>query len=159
MTDGPGSAVSGVHSGGGWVLRAWRLTLAQARLVAAAFVDIASATLARSQLGDMGGAEHPAGLDPASRAGGSRPRLRHRALLVERAVGVALEFVDWHGGPSPHFTTARSCPCGTDAVGPLAAGSTGKSNISVGIASVAQAFGISTMPLMRPSTGAVPRIA
>src|SRR5580704_7246276 len=33
-----------------------------------------------------------------------------------------------------------------------------KSKISVGIAIVQRAFGISTMPLIRPSTGAVPTI-
>ncbi|CFP65304.1 Uncharacterised protein [Bordetella pertussis] len=33
-----------------------------------------------------------------------------------------------------------------------------KSKISVGMASVQHALGMSTMPLMRPSTGAVPRM-
>jgi hypothetical protein len=49
-------------------------------------------------------------------------------------------------------------PAGTECFGPDAFGRISKSNISVGIASVQQAFGMSTMPLMRPSTGAVPKI-
>ena len=36
-------------------------------------------------------------------------------------------------------------------VGPLALGRMSKSKISVGIAMVQQAFGMSTMPLMRPA--------
>ena len=48
--------------------------------------------------------------------------------------------------------------CGTSRVGPLAFGRISKSKISVGNASVQHAFGMSTIPLIRPSTGAVPRI-
>lgn len=43
--------------------------------------------------------------------------------------------------------------------GPSAFGFRSKSKISVGSHKVAQAFGISTTPLIWPSTGAVPRIA
>jgi len=49
-------------------------------------------------------------------------------------------------------------PAGTECFGPDAFGRISKSKISVGMASVQQAFGMSTMPLMRPSHGAVPRI-
>ena len=54
---------------------------------------------------------------------------------------------------------ARSTPPLTPANGPEAVGVISKLKISVGKYSVAQAFGISTIPLMRPSTGAVPRMA
>lgn len=43
--------------------------------------------------------------------------------------------------------------------GPAALGRTSKSKICVGNQSVAQAFGMSTTPLMWPCTGAVPRMA
>ena len=42
---------------------------------------------------------------------------------------------------------------------PVALGLMSMPNISVGIANVAHALGMSTIPLIRPSTGAVPRIA
>jgi hypothetical protein len=53
---------------------------------------------------------------------------------------------------------AKSTP-ETCLLGPALLGLMSNAKISVGIASVAQALGISTMPLMRPSTGAVPKIA
>ena len=58
---------------------------------------------------------------------------------------------------SIQLVLATSAP-ETAFVGPEAFGRMSKSKISVGIARVQQAFGMSTMPLIRPSTGAVPRI-
>lgn len=53
---------------------------------------------------------------------------------------------------------ATSCPAGTLAFGPALFGRMSKSKISVGTATVQHALGMSTIPLTRPSTGAVPRI-
>jgi hypothetical protein len=58
-----------------------------------------------------------------------------------------------------HFVTARSTSPARYLIGPLALSLMSKSKISVGSHSVAQALGISTIPLIWPSTGAVPRIA
>ena len=52
---------------------------------------------------------------------------------------------------------ATSAP-DTFLVGPEAFGLMSKSKMAVGMASVAQTLGMSTIPAMRPSTGAVPRI-
>lgn len=58
-----------------------------------------------------------------------------------------------------HFTTARSTSEVTALWGPDAFGLMSNEKISVGSASVAHALGMSTMPLMRPSIGAVPKMA
>lgn len=63
------------------------------------------------------------------------------------------------GGWGRYLQVARS---GFDLIiffGPAEQGVMSKSKISVGTNTVAQALGMSTMPLMWPSTGAVPRMA
>ena len=61
-------------------------------------------------------------------------------------------------GGDCYTTNARSVPP-TIFVGPSAFGVMSKLKMSVGRYSVAQAFGMSTIPLILPCTGAVPRIA
>src|SRR5262249_45368533 len=70
---------------------------------------------------------------------------------AERAAGAAAppQIV-----PQAAFDTSE--PAATLRVGPAAVGRMSNSKMSVGMASVQQALGISTMPLTRPSTGAVP---
>jgi hypothetical protein len=58
-----------------------------------------------------------------------------------------------------HFALARSALPVTIFFGPSAFGRMSNEKISDGTYSVAQALGISTMPLMWPWTGAVPRVA
>src|SRR5262245_53578352 len=60
--------------------------------------------------------------------------------------------------PAACFQRPAASAPETILVGPFAFGRMSNSNISVGIARVQQALGISTIPLMRPSTGAVPKI-
>src|SRR6478752_2283263 len=160
MTDRPRSAVAGVHFARHRLLGFYRFAFDDARLVRALLVEVTSAPLGARDLRDVRHAEHAPRVGAAGGAERVRLGLRHRPLLVEVAVRVTFEFVDRHGGScGGYLATAKSWPCGTEAVGPLAEGKIGKLNISVGMAKVAQAFGMSTMPLTRPSTGAVPKMA
>ena len=67
-----------------------------------------------------------------------------------------------HAREPPRFRQSsdrgRSTPPAMCRIGPAAVGLMSNSKISVGSQSVAQAFGMSTTPLMCPCTGAVPRI-
>lgn len=86
-------------------------------------------------------------------------RLAHLAQHTEGAAATAFVLVNWHPCISYQLLVlAISVPGVTSFSGPSAFGLISKSKISVGIQSVAQALGISTMPLICPSTGAVPRI-
>lgn len=102
-------------------------------------------------------------------------RIGHLGEIRERAAVIADIFVQRHcskllyvcdstaapaGAALPRQATrARSTPPPTWAIGPDAFGFMSNSKISVGSHSVAHALGISTIPLMWPSTGAVPRMA
>lgn len=100
---------------------------------------------------------------------------RDAAQHVRGAVVGTMEFIDGHQESSSarrptdaarvscramgYEATARSLPPRSINFGPSALIEISKSKIPVGSHRVAHAFGISTMPLMCPSTGAVPRIA
>src|SRR5262245_29050334 len=114
---------------------------------------------------------------PASRAGHGIFTRAHGAPVAKLTTSVATIHIQRHwflprqktedaprrcdlqcpGALPCQFVTA-TLDLGTEGFGPAALGLISKSKISVGIASVQQALGMSTMPLMRPSTGAVPRI-
>jgi hypothetical protein len=81
-----------------------------------------------------------------------------RTPFGESAALPAIIFVNRHG-ILLYFATERSAPLLIIFFGPSAFGMMSNSKISVGRNTVAQAFGISTIPLMCPSTGAVPRMA
>lgn len=96
--------------------------------------------------------------------------IAHGAQFGKRATPGAPIFIQGHAhSPEPLVDSdgsatfqpamARSAPPLTLICGPDVLGMMSKSKISVGIHSVAQALGMSTMPLMCPSTGAVPRMA
>jgi hypothetical protein len=83
----------------------------------------------------------------------------HWALRGEDAAGAAGIVVNWHPHRSYKSGASGSVTPGlTILLGPEALGRISKSKISVGKYKVAQAFGMSTTPLMCPWTGAVPRI-
>lgn len=108
---------------------------------------------------------------PANRAFPLTIGVLHHAKDLERTMTLTFEFVGGHTclakttrvtqqscGPIRH-ALLRSIFPSTALIGPSAPGRMSKSKISMGRASVAQALGISTMPLIRPSHGAVPRMA
>lgn len=72
----------------------------------------------------------------------------HRAQRLERAATRAVIFVGRHRRAQTSGDSGMSTPFVTDAVGPFADGLMSKSKIAVGSHSVAQAFGMSTTPLM-----------
>ena len=98
----------------------------------------------------------PAGAGPADRTGAGRVALGNPADGFKSAAGGARIVVGGHG--------QRSCEIGMLMlpsrwmIGPAADGLMSNWKISVGSHSVAQAFGMSTTPLMWPCTGAVPRM-
>jgi hypothetical protein len=176
MTDRPRPPVTRVQLRASGRSRRWALR--DPRLVAGALVDVTRTAFRSRQECGSACAENAT---RACAALGTRGRFLgegHRPLLVEATVFVALEFVQGHLGLQlglakarhrtssaarleslDYVTTAKSLPGGTDSVGPAALGVMSKSKISVGMAKVAHAFGMSTMPLIRPSTGAVPKMA
>src|SRR5690606_20646642 len=96
----------------------------------------------------------------AERAAGAVRRQPGIAHLAQGAEGAAVGtgvFVDGHR-MVPQEAAGMSGPGVTSFSGPSALGLRSKSKISVGSHRVAQALGMSTTPLMWPSTGAVPRM-
>lgn len=164
-----------------------RITSNDPRLVLTALVHRSCAAREHGARRQIGRAEQSLAALPTFRARRGLAHLCDRPRQFERPMFTALKFVNRHpdlafvlmfafhvelagaalipftkscAGTQCYLATARSLPAGTDlALGPSAVGVMSKSKISVGMASVAQAFGISTMPLIRPSTGAVPKIA
>jgi hypothetical protein len=128
----------------------------QRRLVGAPLIAISRGDLRPRHPPHAGGAENARSFAPAYGTRGRRIELAHRSLLVEKTVSGALVLVDGHA--FLYLAIARSVPEGTIGIAPDV-GFTSNVKISVGIASVAHAFGMSTIPLIRPSTGAVPKIA
>jgi hypothetical protein len=122
----------------------------------ASFVPVTRDSFAALASCDPGDAQDSRARHVACGTGLRGSELGHGPLQLEDAVSGALVFVKGHGGP--HVTDARSFPSGIIGTGALL-GRMSMAKISVGMASVAQALGMSTIPLIRPSTGAVPKIA
>jgi hypothetical protein len=130
--------------------------LDHAGLMAALFVAIARHSFAPLDEGAPRNAQNARGRLTTGRAGGGGGEVLDRTVELEDAVRATLVLVKGHD--APQVTEARSCPAGI-AGRDSALGRMSMAKISVGMASVAHALGMSTIPLMRPSTGAVPRMA
>src|SRR5688572_12156205 len=110
-------------------------------------------------------AQHTTGVARTRRAGHVLFAQDDAVRSFEGSVFWTFVFVDRHLGSlawlgfTRYLTTAKSTSEVTDFCGPLALGLMSNEKISVGKASVAHALGMSTMPLMRPSMGAVPKMA
>lgn len=158
--------------------------MADMGLVCALLVPLHRRTGVPVEATETGDRDHP-GRSLAAVGTGRRLRgTRKGTDLIEGSMFGAFKFVQWHGDPLTsgtavpeasqsvddagfadelptltQVTLARSALVGMEIFGPFALGRMSKLKISLGIARVAQALGISTMPLIRPSTGAVPRMA
>jgi hypothetical protein len=147
---GVGALELGTHR---WISRRSGGALHHPRFVLAAEIAIAGTDFGSWKLRAAHRAQDPGARSATARTVGWGRRLTHAGGVLERAVVATLVFVERH-----YSAFARSGPL-TIFVGPLAFGLMSKAKISVGNASVAHAFGMSTIPLMRPSIGAVPKIA
>ena len=137
------------------------------RHVGRALVDVHCAARRLVDLRKMRAkSEYARGLLPALRAGDREVALPHGTQGVEAPAGCAGVVISRHdagllGSVGLYYRSSDngiSLPGVTSLVGPAAFGLMSKSKIWVGSHNVAQAFGISTTPLMWPWTGAVPRI-
>ena len=183
------AAVRRVHGAlGGFAGGTRRLSLNDPRFMLAALIDRRHPPSGGRARGQVRCAQQALTERTTIRTRGRLTHLGHRPRQFEGTVIRTLEFVDWHcsvtsrgemktrlkpaqtetpvcagkvfDAPVVQVATAKSEPAGTElADGPSAEGVMSKLKISVGIAKVAQALGISTIPLIRPSTGAVPRMA
>ncbi len=133
------------------------------RRVAALLVSGVSCAGGGGHQREIGNRQNPDGTRLAFGARRLLISLLHRTELRKRTARGASVFVEGHAiAEIPVFcqsALAKSALPGTDLDGPFAFGRMSNAKISEGTYSVAHAFGISTMPLMWPSTGAVPRMA
>lgn len=130
--------------------------LDDAWFVAAALVAVAADPFSALDEGDPRNAQNSCGRLKTARTIGRGSKLGDRALQLEDAMGDTLVLVEGHA--ASHLASARSDPAGILEMG-AELGRISTPKISVGMARVAHAFGMSTIPLMRPSTGAVPKMA
>lgn len=147
-----------------------RHTAQTKRFMGAALVASMRLVASRRDLTQGRPRQHARGCRCALRAVYGGIAFAHGSQFGERATRGALVFIQGHTG-SPEWIVdrdesvmlqpamARSAPPLTMISGPDALGMMSKSKISAGIHNVAQALGMSTMPLMCPSTGAVPKMA
>jgi hypothetical protein len=132
-----------------------RLALHVARLVTTLLVAIARDHLTRFHLRQARRTQDAPGTITAIGTRLGQRGVAQAANGFKHAVRSALVFVHRHD----QSAFAKSMLPFSILIGPLALGLMSNAKISVGIASVAHALGMSTMPLMRPSIGAVPKIA
>lgn len=141
------------------------MPLRDARFVAAALIAFLGHARQGLHQSETWRRHHPRGGPAAKRAEGAIVALGDAAVEGEFSAVPTVVVVKGHGSccgsrlGRSQDTRARSILPSRYFLGPDEFGRMSNEKISVGTYSVAQALGMSTMPLMWPSTGAVPRIA
>lgn len=138
------------------------MAIQQSWFVPALLVSQVSLATIRGHQAEVRRGDLASGDPEAFRAFGRDIAVFDAAVQGKRTARATLVFVGGHrdeAGSRFYLASARSILPSNAFFGPAALGRMSNEKISVGTYNVAQALGISTMPLMWPSTGAVPRIA